>query len=247
MKESTTYMYATETLGANVSQYSESVSLKLPQPLLEYHARIYKDRDDSNYMISTFEAQALIFLSRLLGAKRVLEVGVYVGYSAMIWSHAIGPQGKVTGLEFSEEYAQLAREAAKENGYENIEIHVGPAAETLPTLANPPEPYDIVFLDADKTGYPGYLNKILELSAPGAKNRLVRPGGIIIADNALRRGLVADSSSDNPWRPADFENAWEKQAVTALREYNEIAAENPRLETFLIPLWDGVHLIRLLD
>ncbi|KAI1207259.1 S-adenosyl-L-methionine-dependent methyltransferase [Annulohypoxylon truncatum] len=247
MKEGTTLLYTTETLGDRVSKYSESISVPVPQKLRDYHARIFKERDDSNYMISTFESQALIFLARMIGAKRVLEIGVYVGFSAMIWSHAVGPQGKVTGLEYDEEYSELARQAAKENGYDNIEIHTGDAAETLPKLAYPDEPYDIVFLDANKTAYPGYLAKILEMSQPGAKQRLVRPGGIIAADNALRRGLVADSSSDNPWLPADFDGVWEGSAVAAIRKYNKAAAENSRLETLMVPLWDGLNLARLVD
>ncbi|KAI1805187.1 S-adenosyl-L-methionine-dependent methyltransferase [Daldinia bambusicola] len=249
MKVGTTPLYATEKLAESVSKYSEAQSLQIPKPIKDYHARIFKERSDSNYMISTFQSQALVFFARAIGAKRVLEIGVYIGYSAMIWSHAIGPQGKVTGLEYSEEYAKLAQEAFKKQGYENIDIHVGPAAETLTKLGDVSEPYDIVFIDADKTGYPGYLRQILEMSAPGAKSRLLRPGGIIAADNTLRQGLVADSSSDNPWRPADFDKEGSGQAanIAAIREYNDLAAANDRLETFLLPLWDGLHLSRLLD
>ncbi|KAI1371974.1 S-adenosyl-L-methionine-dependent methyltransferase [Hypoxylon crocopeplum] len=246
MKSGTTILYATETLGDSVSKYSESVSLQIPKPLLDYHARIYNEREDSNYMISTFESQALIFLARLTGAKRILEIGVYVGFSAMVWSHAIGPQGKVTGLEYDEEYAKLAEKAWKENDYKNIEVQVGNAAETIPKLA-PSEPYDIIFIDANKPGYPDYLNKILEQSVPGAKNRLLRPGGLIAADNALRRGLVADSSSENPWKPDNYESSFDRQAVEAVGVYNKTAAENPRLETFMCPLWDGLNLARLVD
>ncbi|OTB15062.1 hypothetical protein K445DRAFT_318441 [Daldinia sp. EC12] len=249
MKVGTTPLYASETLAERVTKYSESQSLQIPQPIKDYHARIFEERSDSNYMISTFQSQALVFFARAIGAKRVLEIGVYIGYSAMIWSHAIGPQGKVTGLEYSEEYAKLAQEAWKKQGYENIDVHVGPASETLKKLADVSEPYDIIFIDADKTGYPGYLRQILEMSAPGAKNRLLRPGGIIAADNTLRQGLVADSSSDNPWKPADFDAEGSAQAanVDAIRKYNDFAAANDRLETFLVPLWDGLHLSRLLD
>ncbi|KAI0842651.1 S-adenosyl-L-methionine-dependent methyltransferase [Hypoxylon sp. FL0890] len=247
MKEGATLLYTTETLGERVTNYAESISLKLPQHMRDYHARIFRERDDSNYMISSFESQALVFLARTIGAKRILEIGVYVGYSAMAWSHAVGPQGKVTGLEYDEEYAEAAEKIWKESGYENIEVHVGDAAETLPKIATPSEPYDIIFIDANKTGYPGYLKQILEFSQPGAKNRLLRPGGIIAADNTLRRGLVADSSSDNPWRPANFDNAWEGKAVAAIREYNKATANNARLETLLVPLWDGLNLSRLVD
>ncbi|OTA70479.1 S-adenosyl-L-methionine-dependent methyltransferase [Hypoxylon sp. EC38] len=247
MKEAFTRLYATATLNERVTSYSESVSLELPQHIRDYHARIYKERDDSNYMISTFESQALIFLARTIGAKRILEIGVYVGYSAMAWRHAVGPQGKVTGLEYDGEYAEAAKKIWRENGYDNIEVHVGDAAETLPKLADVSEPYDIIFIDANKTGYPVYLKQILEKSQPGAKNRLLRPGGIIAADNTLRRGLVADSSPDNPWRSVDFDGSWESKAVAAVREYNKAAANEPRLETLLLPLWDGLNLARLVD
>ncbi|KAI0099529.1 S-adenosyl-L-methionine-dependent methyltransferase [Daldinia grandis] len=249
MKVGTTTLYATKELGTAVTSYSQYQSLPIPKPILSYHDRIFRERDDSNYMISVFQSQALVFLARAIGAKRVLEIGVYVGYSAMIWSHAVGPQGKVTGLEYNEEYAKLAQEAWKDQGYENIDVHVGPAAQTLPKLADISEPYDIIFIDADKTGYSGYLQQILKMSTPGAKNRLLRPGGIIAADNTLRQGLVADSTPDNPWRTADFDNPDSPQAiaVAAIDEYNELAGDNNRLETLLIPLWDGLHLSRLVD
>ncbi|KAI1662763.1 S-adenosyl-L-methionine-dependent methyltransferase [Daldinia decipiens] len=247
MKQGTS-LYDTPYTGRQVTAYSEAQSLDIPQLLREYHYRICRERDDSNYMISTFQSKALVFLARAIGAKRVLEIGVYVGFSAMIWSHAVGPQGKVTGLEYDEEYAKLAQEAWKEQGYENIDVHVGPAAETLPKLADTSEPFDIIFIDADKTGYSGYLRQILEMSAPGAKNRLLRPGGIIAADNTLRKGLVADPEN-NPSRPADFDDpeSFQAIAVAAIREYNDLAGDNDRLETFLIPLWDGMHLSRLVD
>ncbi|KAI0843951.1 S-adenosyl-L-methionine-dependent methyltransferase [Daldinia vernicosa] len=249
MKVSTTPLYANEALGRAVTFYSSGQSLTIPKPIRNYHYKIFRERHDSNYMISEFQSQALVFLARAIGAKRVLEIGVYVGYSAMIWSHAVGPQGKVTGLEYNEEYAKLAQEAWKDGGFENIDVHVGPAAETLTKLADISEPYDIIFIDADKTGYSGYLRQILKMSAPGAKNRLLRPGGIIAADNTLRQGLVAESGPDNPWRPADFDNPDSSQAiaVAAIREYNDLATENDRLETLLIPLWDGLHLSRLVD
>ncbi|KAI2624915.1 S-adenosyl-L-methionine-dependent methyltransferase [Hypoxylon sp. NC1633] len=251
MKDSAPTLYKTDQLASRVTEYCESVSLKIPQPILDYHARIYEEREDSMYMISTFQSQAQVFLARLIGAKRVLEIGVYIGYSAMIWAHAVGPQGKVTGLEYEQKFATDAEKAWKQHGYENIEVHVGDAAETLPKLAES-EPYDIIFVDADKTGYPGYLKQILAQSAPGAAHRLLRPGGIIATDNTLRRGLVADNTKDNPWRRDDYGPdqgpvSYDNKAVAALREYNDAAAASERLETFLVPLWDGLNLSRLID
>lgn len=87
------------------------------------------------------------------------------------------------------------------------------------------------------------------MSAPGAARRLLRAGGIIATDNALRQGLVADDSADNPNRHAGYSdaNSFDHKAVAAVREYNKAAAENARLETFMCPLWDGLSLARLVD
>lgn len=113
---------------------------------------------------------------------------------------------------------------------------------SLPQLG-PKEPYDIVFIDADKTGYPGYLKQLLSGSQPGSANRLLRPGALIITDNVLRRGLVADNAALS----ADGVSQSSKDAVLAVREFNDLVISNSRLETFLVPLWDGLNLTRLID
>jgi predicted O-methyltransferase YrrM len=115
-------------------------------------------------------------------------------------------------------------------------------SDRLPKL-NPSKPYDLVFIDADKTGYPGYLRQLLEGSQPGSANRLLRPGALIVSDNVLRRGLVADDKA-----LGDEELTGDRLAnVQALREFNDLSLSNPRLETFVIPLWDGVSVTRLID
>ncbi|KPM36302.1 hypothetical protein AK830_g10270 [Neonectria ditissima] len=242
MKENETPLYASPELGRSVTEYSAQHSTPLPKHITEFHASIATSREDSMLMSSNFQSQWNYILARSIGAKRVLEIGVYVGYSAMVWSHAVGPEGRVTGLEFEPDYAKLANDAFVANGVNNVDIVVGPAAETLPKLS-PSEPYDIVFLDADKTGYPGYLKQLLEASRPGAAGRLLRPGALIISDNVLRRGLVADI---NALGKASLEDDNMKHVV-AVREFNDLCVSNPRLETFLVPLWDGVNITRLID
>lgn len=81
-------------------------------------------------MISNLQAQSLIFFARAFGAKRILEIGSYVGYSALVWAHAVGEGGKVTGLEFSEEYAKIANSTFERHGVKNVEIIVGDALQT---------------------------------------------------------------------------------------------------------------------
>lgn len=109
---------------------------------------------------------------------------------------------------------------------------------------NPSTPYDIVFLDADKTGYSNYLSIILANSQPGSKNRLLRAGGLIIADNVLRRGHVADSSRSD--REFEDQGQWHLH-IEAVRKFNDEVVNEKRLESFLTPLWDGLSLIRLVD
>lgn len=114
---------------------------------------------------------------------------------------------------------------------------------SLPKV-KPSAPYDIIFLDADKPGYSNYLSIILANSQPGSQNRLLRPGGLIIADNVLRRGHVADpSKTDREMRDA---GEW-RLHIEAVRKFNDMVVGEKRLESFLTPLWDGLSLIRLVD
>jgi len=119
----------------------------------------------------------------------------------------------------------------------------------LPKLASP-EPYDLIFIDAEKSGYPGYLQAILNGSQPGASSRILRPGGLIVADNVLRRGIIADDSDDNPWvaRQAALRSEYavdnENQLV---KQFNDEIVNSPRLTAFLLPLFDGLTIARLLD
>lgn len=129
----------------------------------------------------------------------VLEIGTFIGFSTMAWSSAVGPDGHVTALEYSPEYAKLAEEAWAKDDIKNCEVMIGDAAESLRELASGSQgAYDLIFIDADKVSYPNYLELILENSKGNGK-RILKKGGIIIADNILRRGIIADASDANPW------------------------------------------------
>jgi predicted O-methyltransferase YrrM len=123
-------LYPTQEVAERVTAYSSERSSPLPKFITDYHAWVIKNQPRFNYMISNFQGQCHVFLAHLVGAGRVLEIGVYVGYSSLVWSHAVGPQGHVTGLEFSEEYAQMARDVFKRNDVKNVEVIQGDALQT---------------------------------------------------------------------------------------------------------------------
>lgn len=130
MKSNAPTLYPNAAVAERVTAYSQEHSLALPAHISAYHAHVVENHPHSNYMISNFQAQANVFLARAIGAKRVLEIGVYVGYSSMVWSHAVGSQGSVVGLEFSPDYAGEARRALEKNGVGNVEIVEGDALQT---------------------------------------------------------------------------------------------------------------------
>ncbi|KAM0333032.1 hypothetical protein ACHAQA_001689 [Verticillium albo-atrum] len=250
MKYDAPVLYPNEHVSQAVTSYSSTHSTPLPKHITDYHAHIIATQPEtSSYMISDFQAQNHIWLAKLLGAKRVLEIGVYVGYSALVWSHAVGPEGHVTGLEFNAEYAEQATAAFAANGVTNVDVRVGDALTTLPTL-QPDEPYDLIFIDAQKSGYPAYLDAIIAGSLPGSGKRLLRAGGLVVADNVLRRGIIADDSDQNPWivqEKKERSEYWRSSDIEELRRYNDKVHGEPRLDAWLMPLFDGVNLARLVD
>lgn len=162
-------------------------------------------------------ARFLQLLVRAVGATRVLEVGTLGGYSAIWMARAMGDDGSLLSLELDPEHAAFARRYIERAGLSHaIEVRVGRALQILPTLDG--EKFDIVFLDADKEPLPTYLDWAL---------RLLRPGGLVIADNTLRGGRVADPTEDD-------------EQLRAIREFNGKLAANSRLTGLVVPIGDGV-------
>jgi caffeoyl-CoA O-methyltransferase len=174
-------------------------------------------------MVDEAEGQLLRMLVGIVGARRVLEVGTFSGYSALAMAEALPPDGRIDTLEVDPEHAAKAAEHIREAGEDGrIRIHLGPALDTLATLSGP---YDLAFIDAHKADYPGYY----ELIVP-----LMRGGGLIVADNVLGHGRVLDPANESP-------------LVEGMRAFNERAATDPRVDTVMLTVRDGVSLIRLRD
>lgn len=155
-------------------------------------------------------------LVRMTGARRVLEVGTLFGYSATWMARALPPDGRLDTLELLDEHADFAERLLREACLDEVvSVHRGPAIETLRSLDGP---YDLAFVDADKEGYPAYLDECL---------RLVRQGGVIAFDNVALAGRVADERSDEP-------------PVRAMRDLHRRIGEDPRLHANVLPVGDGV-------
>jgi caffeoyl-CoA O-methyltransferase len=150
--------------------------------------------------------------------RLVVEIGTYGGYSALSMARALPAGGRLVTLELDPAHTQFARRAFERAGEERIELIEGAALESLETLDGP---YDLVFIDADKTGYRDYYEAVVPKLAPG---------GLIAVDNTLRRGTVLD--------PGDDEQA---QTVAA---FNDHVARDPRTRQVLLPARDGVTVIR---
>lgn len=156
----------------------------------------------------------LNMLVRLTGARRVLEIGTLGGYSAAWMARALPSDGRLVSLEKSTKHAAFARKFLERAGVaDKIEILVGSALETLPTLLEREDPsFDMVFIDADKESYPAYLDWSL---------RLVRPGGLIVGDNVIRGGGVIEPGND--------------PVLKGAAEFNQHAAASPLLDALILP------------
>lgn len=174
------------------------------------------------------EGQLLALLVHLGGARRVLDVGMFTGYSSLAMAEALPADGQVVACEVDAHVAGVAQacfDASRDGG--KISVRVGPAADTLRALAAAGEQFDLVFVDADKGGYLEYLQLLLD-------GDLLSAGAVVAVDNTLLQG--------QPWTPAS--STPNGEAVAA---FNRAVAEDPRLAQVLVPLRDGLTLIRVVE
>ena len=172
------------------------------------------------------EGQLLKLLVHVTRATRVLELGLFTGYSALAMAEALPDGGTVVACEVDAHVAAFARRCFAESpAGARIVVEVAPARETLARLAREGEPFDLVFIDADKAGYAGYLDRVLDAG-------LLTPHGLICVDNTLLQG-----EPYLPGRPTD--------SGRAIAAFNEGVTNDPRVEQVLVPLRDGLTLIRL--
>lgn len=179
--------------------------------------------DTAVMQISEEQGPFLTFLTRLVGARLAVEVGTFTGLSALCIAEGLPDDGRLVCFDLSERWTELARGYWADAGVaDKVELVLGPAAETLAARTFD-APVDLAFIDADKEGYWTYYQLLLER---------MRPGGLIVVDNALYGGDVVDPATTNA-------NA------RALREFNDLVAGDGRVDCSLINVGDGLMLIRV--
>jgi len=171
-------------------------------------------------MVGPLEGAFLKVMTQIVGAKRILEIGMFTGYSALCFAEALPEGGTVLTCEIDDESATLARDYfARSPHGKKIEIRMGPALDTMRSLTGP---FDLIFIDADKTNYVNYYRRALDLMSPN---------GVILVDNVLWNGEVLRQS------PPD-------ERTAAIQELNRIVAADSRVTAVLLTIRDGVLMIR---
>jgi caffeoyl-CoA O-methyltransferase len=176
--------------------------------------------EDAVMQVAPEQAAFLRLLTGLIGVRNAVEVGTFTGLSSLSIARGLADGGRLTCFDISEEFTGIARRYWKRAGVDDrIELRIGPAAERLREL--PAEPHlDLVFIDADKGGYPSYWNELVPR---------VRPGGVLLVDNVLWSGEVVDPQDENG------------RAVAA---FNDVARDDDRVELVILPIADGLTMAR---
>lgn len=205
-------------------EYMTDVSLR-ESPLLLALREETSELTQRAMQISPEQGQFMALLARLAGARRCLEVGVFTGYSSLVTALALPDDGSIVACDVSEEWTAVARRYWREAGVAHkIELRLAPATETLDDLLAQGRAgtFDFAFIDADKTNYLAYYERTLAL---------LRTGGLALVDNTLWSGRVADPEV------ADAD-------TVALRHFNEVLHRDERIDLSLLPLGDGLTVVR---
>jgi caffeoyl-CoA O-methyltransferase len=205
-------------------EYLLAVSLREPHLLRQLREETAAD-PSARMQISPEQGQFMGLLARLMGARRCLEIGVFTGYSSLALALALPDDGRIVACDVSDRWTSVARRYWAAAGVAHkIDLRLATAMETLGHLlaAGKGGSFDFVFIDADKENYVGYYERSLEL---------LRPGGLVLADNSLWSGRVADPENAEP-------------DTVALRHFNEHLHGDERIDLSLVPIGDGLTLAR---
>lgn len=206
-----------EPLENYINQHSSAPSALLQELERDTHLRCLMPQMCSGHQ----QGRLLALLSKMLRPKSILEIGTFTGYSALCLAEGLTDDGHLHSIDNNAEIMDMAQSYVDRSPYrEQITLHEGPGLDWIQRLD---QPWDLVFIDADKENYPRYLEALLPK---------LQVGAIILADNVLWSGKIADPAADD-------------DETKALRSYNRMVMENPRLEAMILSVRDGISLARV--
>jgi len=201
-----------------LTEYAEQHTSGESEVLQELRRECNEKYEDSAMLSGFYQGRVLAMFSKMIRPRVVLEIGTYLGYSALCFAEGLADGGKVITLDVNEETNKVARSFVAKSGYsDRIDFRLGPATEITPTLS---ETFDLVFIDADKPNYSNYYNLVFDK---------LRPGGFIIADNVLWSGRVLDNEKD--------------ENTQALHDFSEMVMADKRVSNVLLPIRDGLMIV----
>ncbi len=212
-----------DIINSEIQNYAEKYTSDEGEVLRELRQKTFGERDDKNMLSGFYQGRLLAMFSKMLQPKRILEVGTYMGYSALCLAEGLTDDGKIITLDVNEDTNEIAKDFwARTDLNHKIEAHLGEANEIIPKLD---ETFDLVFIDADKENYSNYYDLVFPK---------MRIGGLIIADNVLWSGDVLNA-----------ENGEDVKASTkALHEYNQKINADERVSNILFAVRDGLMISR---
>ena len=209
-----------EILNEDLQRYAEQHTSPESDLLKKINRDTYAHVLMPRMLSGHLQGRLLSMVSQLLKPQRILEIGTYTGYSALCLAEGLSPGGKMITIDINEELERKVREHFAES-QDKIEYKIGNALDIIPTLN---EIFDLVFIDADKSNYINYFDLVIDK---------VRPGGFILADNVLWSGKVLNKNPDN-----------DTKSIIA---FNQKIQHDPRVENVLLPIRDGIMMIRKLS
>jgi len=178
--------------------------------------------DISVMQIAPEQGAFMTLFARILGAQRAIEIGTFTGYSALCLARGLPDDGELICCDVSEEWTSVGRRYWEKAGVSHkIDLRIAPAIETLARLPQEPN-FDLAFIDADKGGYIAYFEALMPL---------IRKGGVILVDNVLWMGAVVDAAANS-------------EDTVAIRRFNDLVAADSRVECVMLPIADGLTLLR---
>ncbi|MET3730961.1 O-methyltransferase [Moheibacter stercoris] len=211
-----------EILSSQLESYLEKHISSESELLKRLQRETFQKTTQPQMLSGAHQGRLLSMISKLIRPKTILEIGTFTGYATLCLAEGLAPDGKIITIDRNEELIYLPKKYFAESEFANqIEVKLGNALDVLDELQN--ETYDLVFIDADKSNYINYYEKVLTQ---------MNSGGVILADNVLWYGKVLEEAKPN-----------DKDTKT-LQELNDLVANDPRVESLILPIRDGISIIR---